>query len=139
MITPSKKLFYAIEAVLYIAYHAGEHPVSSRDIARQQGLPSRYLEQIMQKLVHGGVLRGVRGPRGGYVLAAPLNTVSLKTICKLVDDEDVIGTLPPTTPLGDIILRPFWETLAQSIQEKLSSITIHDLYNEAITRQIQKI
>lgn len=138
MITPNKKLFYAVEAVLYIAYHSGENPVSSRDIARQQGLPSRYLEQIMQKLVHGGVLRGVRGPRGGYVLAIGRQSVTLETICRLLDEEDVITSLPPTTPLGDHVLRPFWKSLAQDNQEKLKVKTIEDLYTEAMTRQIQR-
>ena len=65
MLKPSKKLLFAIEAVLDIAYHAGGEPVQSREITRRQGIPRRYLEQTLQHLVRSGILTGVRGPRGG--------------------------------------------------------------------------
>src|SRR5918999_3064926 len=69
MLRPSKKLVLALEAVTDIAYHGGVEPVQSQDIARRLNLPRRYLEQVMQQLVRAGILRGVRGPRGGYRLA----------------------------------------------------------------------
>jgi Rrf2 family protein len=69
MLRPSKKLVLALEAVTDIAYHGGPEPVQSQDIARRLMLPRRYLEQVMQQLVRAGILRGVRGPRGGYRLA----------------------------------------------------------------------
>ena len=65
----TKKLMFAIEAVLDIAYHASDLPVQSKEIADRQGIPRRYLEQVLQQLVHAEILRGVRGPRGGYRLA----------------------------------------------------------------------
>ena len=60
MLEPSKKLVYAVESVVDIAYNGGTEPVRSREIAKRQGVPHRYLEQVMQSLVHAGVLRGVR-------------------------------------------------------------------------------
>ena len=69
MLKPSKKLALALEAVVDIAYHGGSEPVQSHDIARRLGLPRRYLEQVLQQLVRAAVLKGVRGPRGGYRLA----------------------------------------------------------------------
>ena len=69
MLKPSKKLALALEAVVDVAYHGGAEPVQSQDIARRLGLPRRYLEQVLQQLVRAGVLKGVRGPRGGYRLA----------------------------------------------------------------------
>ena len=62
----SKKLLFAIEAVVDIAYNAGGTPVQSSEITRRQGIPRRYLEQVLQHLVRAGILSGVRGPRGGY-------------------------------------------------------------------------
>ena len=56
MLRPSKKMLFAIEAVLDIAYHAGGEPVQSREITRRQGIPRRYLEQTLQQLVRAGVL-----------------------------------------------------------------------------------
>jgi len=49
MLRPSKKMLFAIEAVLDIAYHAGGEPVQSREITRRQGIPRRYLEQTLQQ------------------------------------------------------------------------------------------
>ena len=69
MLRLSKKMMFAIEAVLDIAYHSSAEPVQSRDITRRQGIPRRYLEQALQHLVRNGLLIGVRGPRGGYRLA----------------------------------------------------------------------
>ncbi|MCG8359473.1 MAG: Rrf2 family transcriptional regulator, partial [Kiloniellales bacterium] len=66
MLRLSKKLLFAIEAVVDIAYHAGPAPVRSTEISRRQGIPRRYLEQVLQQLVHEGILTGQRGPRGGY-------------------------------------------------------------------------
>ena len=65
MLRLSKKLMFAIEAVLDIAYNAGAQPVQSREINSRQGIPRRYLEPVLQQLVRAGILEGVRGPRGG--------------------------------------------------------------------------
>ena len=60
----SKKTMFAIEAVLDVAFHVGEHPVRSGDITERQRIPKRYLEQVLQHLVRAGILSGKRGPRG---------------------------------------------------------------------------
>ena len=64
MLNLSSKLFFAVEAVVDIAFNAGGQPVQSRDITQRQNIPQRYLEQVLQQLVRAGVLTGVRGPRG---------------------------------------------------------------------------
>lgn len=139
MMTPCKKLYYAVEAVLYIAYYSdGNHPISSRDIARQQGLPARHLEQIMQRLVHGNILRGMRGPRGGYRLARPADHVSIGEICTAVNEDDMISTMPPTTILGEKVIRPYWEMLHNSVKDRLHIITIADLCDQANRNNISK-
>ena len=69
MLRLSKKSVLALEAVLDVAYNARTSPVQSREITERQGIPHRYLEQVMQRLVRVGILRGVRGPRGGYMMA----------------------------------------------------------------------
>src|SRR4051794_41783119 len=77
MLKPSKKLALALEAVVDVAYHGGAEPVQSQDIARRLGLPRRYLEQVLQQLVRAAVLKGVRGPRGGYRLARARRRVTV--------------------------------------------------------------
>jgi Rrf2 family protein len=81
---PSKKLVLTLTAVTDIAYHGGAEPVQSQDIARRLSLPRRYLEQVMQQLVRAGILRGVRGPRGGYRLARERRRVSVGDVVRVV-------------------------------------------------------
>src|SRR5260370_1292931 len=66
MIRLTKKLLFAIEAVLDIAYNGGAVPVRSVEITEREGIPRRYLEPVLQELVREGILRGIRGPSGGY-------------------------------------------------------------------------
>lgn len=87
MLSLDKKSLYAIEAMLTIASHQGEQPISGRDITSDHNLPPRYLEQILQKLVRADLLRGLRGPRGGYVLAREKRRITLADILEAVEAQ----------------------------------------------------
>ena len=73
----SRKTLLALEAVIDIAYNARPEPVQAKEITARQGVPQRYLEQVMQQLVRAGILKGVRGPRGGYRLARERRRISV--------------------------------------------------------------
>jgi Rrf2 family iron-sulfur cluster assembly transcriptional regulator len=134
MLVPSKKIFYAIEAVLYIAYNAKAGPIGGSEVAQAQHLPTRYLEPIMQKLVRAGILKGVRGPQGGYVLGRERRRISLADICATITDE---GSLPKSaTALGEKILRPSATTLMQQWKEGLANISIANLCEQATAAKL---
>ncbi|GAB6052305.1 Rrf2 family transcriptional regulator [Magnetospira thiophila] len=134
MLRLSKKMLFAIEAVLDIAYHASAEPVQSREITRRQGIPRRYLEQALQQLVRAGILIGVRGPRGGYRLARERRRVTVGEIVRVVrkmetgDDpiQDQTGS-----DLGLQVVRPLWQELQEEVMTKLDSINIDDLCQRA--------
>lgn len=130
MLRPSKKMLYAIEAVLDIAYHAGGEPVQSREITRRQGIPKRYLEQTLQQLVRAGLLTGVRGPRGGYRLARERRRISVGEIVRVVRSleagEETEEELP-TSALGQQVIHPMWTDLQDEIMKRLDGITIDEL------------
>ncbi|MBI4969722.1 MAG: Rrf2 family transcriptional regulator [Rhodospirillales bacterium] len=130
MLRPSKKMLFAIEAVLDIAYHAGGEPVQSREITRRQGIPRRYLEQTLQQLVRSGILSGVRGPRGGYRLARERRRISVGEIVRVVGAletaEDPYRDIP-ASELGKQVIRPMWSRQQDEIMARLDSITIDDL------------
>ena len=94
MLKFSRKTLLALEAVLDIAYNARPDPVQSKDVTERLGIPQRYLEQVMQQLVHEGVLKGVRGPKGGYTLARERRRITVAEIVRIVDqgDEDELPT-----------------------------------------------
>lgn len=130
MLRPSKKMLFAIEAVLDIAYHAGGEPVQSREITRRQGIPRRYLEQTLQQLVRSGILVGVRGPRGGYRLARERRRISVGEIVRVVraleTAEDPYQDVP-ASELGKQVIRPMWGDLQEEIMQRLDAITVDDL------------
>jgi Rrf2 family transcriptional regulator, iron-sulfur cluster assembly transcription factor len=130
MLRPSKKMLFAIEAVLDIAYHAGGEPVQSREITRRQGIPRRYLEQTLQQLVRSGILVGVRGPRGGYRLARERRRISVGEIVRVVRSletaEDPFQDVP-ASELGKRVIRPLWGELSEEIMTRLDAITVDDM------------
>lgn len=130
MIRLSKKLLFAIEAVLDIAYNAGTLPVQSSEITARQGIPRRFLEPVLQQLVRAGILVGVRGPRGGYRLARERRRISLGEIVRVVRSletaEDPIAD-PAGAELGHKVVRPLWMELQEEVMTRLDAITIEDL------------
>ncbi len=136
MIALPKKLFYAVEAVLYIAYNAASGPIAGRDIAARQGLPPRYLEQLMQKLVRARILRSVRGPHGGYVLARERRRISVGDICEVV--AGAAAGEKGGTPLGKQIVLPVWEAAHRRLMERLSQVSLAELCDEAQAKNIRK-
>ena len=129
MLVPSKKIFYAIEAVFFIAYNAKATPVAGSDVAEAQNLPTRYLEPIMQKLVRAGILRGMRGPQGGYVLGRERRRITLGDICDVITDG---ASLPPsTTALGKSVLTPTAKKLMGDWRAQLATVSIASLCEQA--------
>ncbi|MCK6450787.1 MAG: Rrf2 family transcriptional regulator, partial [Alphaproteobacteria bacterium] len=80
MLRLPRRVTFAIEAVLDVAYNAGETPVRSGEITERQGIPARYLEPVLQQLVRAGILVGVRGPRGGYRLGRDRRRITVGDI-----------------------------------------------------------
>ncbi len=120
-----KRTLYAVEAVIDIAGHARPDPVRSKEIAERQGIPRRYLEPVMQQLVRAGVLRGVRGPKGGYRLARERRRITLGAIVRIFMTEEEGGAI-----LGGVAA-PLWRELEAAALAKLDTVTVEDLCRRA--------
>jgi len=134
MIRLSKKLLFAIEAVFDIAYNAGGKPVQAAEITRRQGIPRRYLEQVLQALVRNGILAGQRGPKGGYRLARERRRISVGDIVRVVNQIETASdpvTEAPASPLGHRVVRPLWLELQADIMARLDRTTIEELCKRA--------
>jgi Rrf2 family protein len=130
----SRKTLFAVEAVLDIAFNTGPVPVQSREITRRQGIPRRYLEQVLQNLVRAGVLSGIRGPRGGYRLARERRRITVGDVVRVILDmesRDDANENNDTSSLGAAVVGPMWENVSQQCMEHLDGITIQDLCNRA--------
>ena len=130
----SKKTMFAVEAVLDIAYHTSFDPVQSKDIANRHNIPRRYLEQVLQKLVRNRVLKGTRGPKGGYHLARERRKITLDEIVQVVDElegRENLYNLENGSDLSKKILKPLWQEMARENMEKLASVSLQDLCDVA--------
>jgi len=134
MLKLSKKMVFAVEAVLDIAYNAGGEPVQSGEIARRQGIPRRYLEQVLQQLVRERILVGMRGPRGGYRLARERRRITVGEITRVVRGMETGGDPiknPAGSELGHKVVRPLWQEFLDELSEHLNGVTVEDMCNMA--------
>jgi len=139
MLRLSKKMLFAIEAVVDIAYHSGGQPVQSGDITRRQGIPRRYLEQVLQRLVRAKILSGVRGPRGGYNLARERRRISVGEIIRIVRAMELSSDPLADDTGSDLavkVIRPIWIDLQNEVMTRLDELTIDDLCNDANKRGV---
>src|SRR4051812_37399035 len=133
MLKLSCKTLLALEAVIDIAFNARPEPVQAKEITARQGVPQRYLEQVMQQLVRAGILKGVRGPRGGYRLARERRRISIGDIVRVAESvEDENGEeAKPHSELGQRIVAPLIQSLQHDVMQRLDAVTIEDLCRRA--------
>lgn len=133
MLKLSRKTLLALEAVIDIAFNARPEPVQAKEITARQGVPQRYLEQVMQQLVRAGVLKGVRGPRGGYRLARERRRISVGDIVRVAEaiDDGETEANETHSALGARIVTPLIHSLQDEVMAKLDAISIEDLCQRA--------
>ena len=131
----SKKMMYAVEAVVDIAQHSIQGPVQSKALAERHDIPERYLEQVMQRLVRSGILNGVRGPRGGYMLGREMKAITVGDIVAVVRGVDDSGESAAESIPGGVTadyLRPQLAELDTYLMDRLSKISLEELVNNAL-------
>ena len=141
MLKLSKKMLFALEAVVDIAYNSRTEPVQSKEITRRQGIPQRYLEQVLQQMVHAGILKGVRGPRGGYRLAKERRRLTVGEIVRVVSALEGNGDgkdTPVTSAMGTKVIKPLWDELLDDIMHRLDQMTIEDLCDRAVQSGVER-
>lgn len=132
MLQISRKTMLAIEAVVDVALHAQPDPVQSKEITRRQGVPQRYLEQVMQQLVHSGILRGVRGPKGGYILARERRRITVGEIVRIIDTMDTKDDNQASkSKLNQKLIEPMWGGIEAKFLAELDGITVEKLWQDA--------
>ena len=130
MLGLSRKLFHALEAVLFIAYHAGSSPVQSSEITKRQDIPHRYLEQVLQQLVREGILEGVRGPRGGYRLARERRRITVGQVTRAIRAIEGTPDACASDEGSDLacrVLRPYLREVQAEMMQRLDKVNIDDL------------
>jgi Rrf2 family protein len=127
-----RKGILAITAVIDIALHARSGPMSAKALATRHGLPPRRLEPVLQALVRHGILKGTRGPRGGYELAREWSRITADEILRAAGTVDDIESKPiDQSKLLDQVVMPALSVAEQAFAAALSRINIEELARSA--------
>jgi len=127
-----RKGVLAVAAVIDVAMQEPGQPISAKTLAARHGLPPRHLEPVLQALVRCGILRGIRGPRGGYELARDRRRVTANDILRAagtVDDEG--GQAHVDSDLLNKIVLPAMASAEHEFGIALDRITLEDMAREA--------
>ncbi len=128
----SRKAILAIAAVIDIAIHARKRPVSAKALAARHKLPPRHLEPVLQALVREGILRGLRGPHGGYELAREHNRISVEDILRAAaSTEDGGDIVLPSSVLVTDVVQPALNEAERVFAAALSRINLEDMAKRA--------
>jgi Rrf2 family iron-sulfur cluster assembly transcriptional regulator len=126
----SEKSLLAIAAVVDVAIHSRGQPVAAKALAERHGLPPRHLEPVLQALVHAGILKGVRGPRGGYELARERRRISVAEIAQVAESsENADGARKPA--LVQNVIAPALAKAEHAFEAALNEVTIDALCRNA--------
>jgi Rrf2 family protein len=127
----STKARYGMRALIDVALHQKEGPVGLGDIAQRQEVSEKYLEHLFRQLKSAGIVRSVRGAKGGYCLSRPQEEITLLEIINALE-----GTLTPVNCVDDsqicsrapqCVTREIWADLKKIMEDYLKSKTLADL------------
>ena len=133
----STRSTYGMRALVELALASGRGPVSAALIAKRQALSAAYLEQLLHRLKKDGIVRSIRGPRGGYLLAKGPTHITMAEVVRVLDGTN--GKRPANghpKKLDDAQRHAAWITQAvrrcvyERLSESLGGVTLQDLCDE---------
>ena len=137
---------YGLRALLDIAVQPDEEPITIKDISQRQQMSVTYLEQILHRLKKAGIVRSVRGARGGYVLARKGDKITVSQIINALDGPISISycdspQLKERSCIGPqaCVSRILWKRLENLIEDTLSSVTLADMRKQVLNLKSLKL
>src|ERR1700710_902416 len=128
----SRKGLLAIAAVIDVALHGRGRPVSAKALAARHSLPARHLEPVLQALVRVGILKGIRGPRGGYELARERRRISADDILRAAGTIEDAGELASAgSALLNQVVIPAMSQAERAFSTALGRISVDELVRKA--------
>ncbi len=122
MLSLTVKSSYSVAALTDLAQHYGQSLVQIKDLTHRRRIPRNYLEQILNRLTKQGLIRSVRGNRGGYELSNSPESISLLTIL-----ESAEGELKLKASAGNGVLGDIFAEIQEDLRDKLSSTSLQDI------------
>jgi Rrf2 family cysteine metabolism transcriptional repressor len=130
---------YALRAMVDLAQHGGNGPVSRQDISERQEISADYLAQLFMHLQSAGLVEGVKGPGGGYQLLRDPSLIRAGDVVRAA--EGPVAVVHCTLPCPDegpacrrldqCVTHLLWKRVSDAVTEVLDSVTLRDLADEA--------
>ena len=138
----SAKADYAVRAALELAA-AEDPPVKAESVAAAQGIPLKFLENILVDLRHGGIITSQRGPEGGYRLDRPADEITLAEVIREVDGPlaSIHGDRPEATEYRGAAeeLQTVWVALRASMRSVLEGVTRADVVERRVPAELLRL
>jgi Rrf2 family protein len=126
---------YAARALVDIALFQEGGPVSLREICERQGLSPKYLDQVLTRLKQAGIIRALRGARGGFVLAKPSEEIDLLSVILAVEGPvqvvDCVQDALFCEKSETCVTRGLWIKVSKAVEQVLASTRLKDLIDNA--------
>lgn len=132
---------YAVTAMLDLALHDQDGPITLADIARRQDISLHYLEQLFARLRKRGLVRSSRGPGGGYQLAKPASDITVARVIYCVDESvDVTRCGGQQNCQGEqrCLTHDLWMELNQHVADFLNTVTLAAIIQRQMVRQVSE-
>jgi len=132
---------YAVTAMLDLAFHSQAKPVTLVDIANRQTISLSYLEQLFARLRRAGMVKGVRGPGGGYTLCGEAGNINIADIIAAVDervDSTKCGGEANCQKHQACLTHDLWMGLSDQIREYLKGITLGQLLDNHHVKEVSR-
>lgn len=127
----STKIRYGARAMLELASHYGEGPIELKEIAKKENISLKYLEQVINPLRAAGLVKSIRGSKGGYALAKPPTEICLYdvietlegplTLVECLRDSKVCQKIP------SCVTREIWQEVSEAISKIFFSVTLEEM------------
>ena len=129
----STKIRYGTRAMLELASHYGEGPIELKEIAKQENISLKYLEQVIIPLRSAGVVKSVRGSKGGYSLAKSPSEICLNDVVEVLEGPiNLIECLrdPKACQRSSFcVTRDIWKEVSEAIYRIFHSVTLEEMVN----------
>ena len=129
----STKGRYGVKAMVDLAIHYGESPISIKSISQRQGISEYYLEQLFSALRKAKLIKSIRGAQGGYVLNKLPEEITVADIMEVLEGPIEISDCVEGTTCNNgncCATRLVWQRIKTSIEDVTTSVTLKDIVND---------
>lgn len=133
----SCKAEYTLLALIELAatYHS-DRLLQIRQIAAKQNIPERYLDQLLATLRRGGLIKGIRGAKGGYILAREPGKITLLDALRCIEGVDIASAEKTTSEaVESLVVEETWQEAEQAANAVWQKYTLQDLCERLSARR----